>query len=77
MTHHPDKIAYVMPEAAEAAGVSERTLRRAMDDGSLRYYVQARRRRIFPEDLRSYLRGETPSPPVTGAARPVSSDDKE
>ena len=35
MTYHPDKIAFVIQEAAEAAGISERQLRRAMAAGEL------------------------------------------
>jgi hypothetical protein len=58
MTYHPDKIAFVIQEAAEAAGISERQLRRAMAAGELRYSFKAGRRRIFPEDLRAYLRGD-------------------
>jgi hypothetical protein len=54
----PEKIAYVIQEAAEAAGISERQLRRAMAAGELRYSFKAGRRRIFPDDLRAYLRGD-------------------
>jgi hypothetical protein len=59
MTHiQPEKIAYVIQEASEAAGITERQLRRAMAAGELRYSFKAGRRRIFPDDLRAYLRGE-------------------
>jgi excisionase family DNA binding protein len=68
MTYHPDKIAYVIQEAAEAAGISERQLRRAMAAGDLRFYFSAGRGRIFPADLRAYLKGEKPSAPITGTA---------
>ena len=67
MTYHPDKIAYVIQEASEAAGISERQLRRAMAAGELRYSFKAGRRRIFPEDLRAYLRGDR-LPPFGGKA---------
>jgi hypothetical protein len=62
----PQKIAYVIQEASEASGVSERQLRRAMAKGDLRFYFQAGRRRIFPADLAAYLRGERFAQ-VTGA----------
>ena len=37
----PEKIAYVIQEASEAAGISERQLRRAMAAGELRYSFKA------------------------------------
>jgi hypothetical protein len=69
----PEKIAYVIQEAAEAAGISERQLRRAMAAGELRYSFKAGRRRIFPEDLRAYLRGDK-LPPFCGNAIPVAAE---
>ena len=53
----PDKLAYVLDEAVHASGISRRELYRAMSDGRLKFSFVAGRRRIFPDDLRNFLRG--------------------
>jgi excisionase family DNA binding protein len=53
----PDKIAFVLDEAAHASGVSRRELYRAMAAGKLKFSFVAGRRRIFPKDLEEFLRG--------------------
>jgi hypothetical protein len=59
MSHQwPEKLAFVIDEAVQAGGGSRRSLERAMAEGKLRFYVAGGRKRIFPEDLRKYLRGE-------------------
>jgi excisionase family DNA binding protein len=53
----PDKLALVIDEAVHASGVSRRELYRAMAAGKLKFSFIAGRRRIFPEDLKEWLRG--------------------
>ena len=53
----PERLAYVIDEAVAAGGGSRRSLEKAMAAGKLKFYVAGGRRRIFPEDLRTYLRG--------------------
>ncbi len=62
MHQFPPRIAYVVEEAMFASGLSRRALFKAMEDGRLRSYFSAGRRRIFPEDLETFLKGERPSP---------------
>lgn len=57
----PPRIALTVEEAMWAAGVSRRALFKAMEDGRLKSYFSCGRRRIFPEDLERFLRGEKPS----------------
>jgi predicted site-specific integrase-resolvase len=53
----PDRLAYVIDEAVHASGISRRELYRAMSDGRLKFSFVAGRRRIFPDDLKKFLRG--------------------
>jgi excisionase family DNA binding protein len=54
----PEKLAFVIDEAAHASGVSRRMLERAMAAGHLRFYRAGGRRRILPDDLKKYLMGQ-------------------
>jgi helix-turn-helix protein len=53
----PEKLAFTIDEAIHASGISRRSLYRAMGEGKLTFSFVAGRRRIFPEALRTYLRG--------------------
>ena len=68
LTNWPSKIAYTMDEAQFAAGISKRQLHRAIERGELRAAWVAGRRRIAPDDLEKYVRGEPM--PATPQAKP-------
>jgi excisionase family DNA binding protein len=57
MTVWPEKLAFVLEEAAHAASASRRTLEKEMAAGRLKFHIAGGRRRIFPEDLRRWLTG--------------------
>lgn len=47
----PEKLMYTISEAASAVGLSEKTIRRAIDAGTLPVYYPTRRAAIKPDDL--------------------------
>jgi excisionase family DNA binding protein len=47
----PQKLMYTISEAAQAVGLSEKTIRRAIDAGLLPVYYPTRRAAILPADL--------------------------
>lgn len=55
-----DKIGYTIYEAAEACGVSDATIRRAIRDGYLAAYYPTTRAVILREELISWIKS-TPS----------------
>jgi excisionase family DNA binding protein len=59
MSTWPDKLAFVIDEAAHAASASRRTLEKEMAAGRLKFHIAGGRRRIFPQDLRRWLAGES------------------
>jgi excisionase family DNA binding protein len=46
-------------DVTDATGISRSEIYRAMRDRRRRFHVVAGRRRIRPDDLRTYVRGET------------------
>ncbi len=57
-TTWPSKVAYTIEEAQFAAGISRRSLERAIEAGTLRSAFVCGRRRIAPADLEAYMSGQ-------------------
>lgn len=51
-----DKVAYTIYEAADACGVSDKTIRRAIDSGDLIAYYPTSRAVILKEDLQDWIK---------------------
>lgn len=50
-----EKLSYTVSEAAEASGVSEKTIRRAIDAGDLPAYYPTNRPLVLVADLKSWV----------------------
>lgn len=57
-TNWPSKVALTLEEAQFAAGISRRSLERAIESGALRSAFVCGRRRIAPGDLEAYMAGQ-------------------
>lgn len=57
-----EKLAYPIPEAAEAAGVSEKVLRQAINKGDLQRRYPSSRPVILTTDLQEWLESLPNSP---------------
>lgn len=57
-------LAYTLTEAAQAAGVSKRTLQRALAAGDLTARYPTRRPVVLAEDLRAWLESTPSEPPA-------------
>ena len=73
-TNWPAKVAYTLDEAQFAAGISRRSLERAIETGALRSAFVLGRRRIAPADLEDFMSGRPMSPvePVKIKVRSVA-----
>lgn len=56
-TNWPAKVALTIEEAQFAAGISRRSLERAIETGALRSAFVCGRRRIAPVDLEAFMAG--------------------
>jgi excisionase family DNA binding protein len=68
-TNWPAKVALTIEEAQFAAGVSRRSLERAIESGALRSAFVCGRRRIAPADLEAFMAG---SPMPSGAPAKIN-----
>jgi hypothetical protein len=66
LVNWPSKISYTLEEAQFAAGISRRSLERAIETGALRSAFVCGRRRIAPADLEAFMAG-LPMPAGTPA----------